>query len=103
MTPLRRAAGLALEMPGVESEGAGEAIQAKSKKGWRTYQPSVLKRKRTHGFRRLAARPERKHSVLPDRCALARAPRAGRRMSTKAGRRVLQRRRDKGRWKVAVT
>ena len=28
---MRRAAGLVLEMPGVESEGAGEAIQAKSK------------------------------------------------------------------------
>tara|TARA_B110001452_G_scaffold96371_1_gene79677 strand:- start:250 stop:411 length:162 start_codon:yes stop_codon:yes gene_type:complete len=46
----RRHAGLILELPCDESENSGEAIQAKSKKGWRTYQPSVLKRKRTHGF-----------------------------------------------------
>lgn len=28
----------------------GEAIEAKGKKGFRTYQPNVLKRKRTHGY-----------------------------------------------------
>ena len=46
----RQHAGLILELPPDESEGAVEEIQAKSKKGWRTYQPSVLRRKRTHGF-----------------------------------------------------
>lgn len=42
----------------------------------RTYQPHNLKRKRTHGF-------------------LAR-------MSSKSGKKVLRRRRAKGRWKVAI-
>jgi hypothetical protein len=44
-----------VETPGVESEIAGETIQAVGKKGWRTYQPSFLRRKRKLGFRKCAA------------------------------------------------
>ena len=40
----------ALELPGAAPPAEG--LQAKGKKGWRTYQPSVISRKRTHGFLR---------------------------------------------------
>jgi len=42
-----------LELPPLPSL---EPLAAKGKKGWRTYQPNVLKRKRTHGFLQCAAR-----------------------------------------------
>ncbi|EOD38193.1 hypothetical protein EMIHUDRAFT_449031, partial [Emiliania huxleyi CCMP1516] len=61
-----------LELPPLSSL---EPLAAKGKKGWRTYQPNVLKRKRTHGFLH--------------------------RMSTRAGRNTLSRRRRKGRWQIA--
>ena len=48
-------AGLILDMPGIESETTGETIQAVGKKGWRTYQPSFLRRKRKLGFMKCAA------------------------------------------------
>ena len=60
-----------------QEEPAPEVIEAVGKKGKRTYQPSVLHRKRTHGFMK--------------------------RNSTAAGRKVLNRRRAKGRWQIAVT
>ena len=44
-----------VETPGVESEHTGETIQAVGKKGWRTYQPSLLRRKRRLGFLKCAA------------------------------------------------
>jgi len=57
------------------ADGTGsETLRAMPK---RTYQPNVLHRKRTHGFLR--------------------------RMRTKSGRNILERRRRKGRWRVAVT
>jgi large subunit ribosomal protein L34 len=108
-------AGIALELsappaPAVELPPASlvEEIVAKGTKGWRTYQPNRLKRKRTHGFLRRA--PPR--SSTPPRPPTAPAttvertfppsPRR-RRPKTPAGRRIIARRRAKGRWKVAVT
>jgi len=44
----RSAGGVALELPPLLPPAA--PIQAKGTKGWRTYQPNVLKRKRSHGF-----------------------------------------------------
>ena len=54
-----------------------EGLQAKGKKGWRTYQPSVISRKRTHGFLR--------------------------RMKHHSGRNTIRRRQRHGRWRVSVT
>ena len=51
--------------------------RAKGKKGWRTYQPSVISRKRTHGFLR--------------------------RMKHHSGRNTIRRRQRHGRWRVSVT
>ena len=65
----------ALELPGAAPPAEG--LQAKGKKGWRTYQPSVISRKRTHGFLR--------------------------RMKHHSGRNTIRRRQRHGRWRVSVT
>jgi len=66
--------GLALKIELPSANDSDEILQAMPK---RTYQPNRLKRKRTHGFLQ--------------------------RMKTKGGRKVLENRRRKGRWRVAVT
>ena len=65
----------ALELPGAAPPAEG--LQAKGKKGWRTYQPSVISRKRTHGFLR--------------------------RMKHHSGRNTIRRRQRHRRWRVSVT
>lgn len=102
-----------VEMPGVESEIAGETIQAVGKKGWRTYQPSFLRRKRKLGFMKCAAALSSALLYLgplvcprPPRRTPHHAPTPGvwrRRNSYKAGKNILARRRKKGRWQLSVT
>uniref|UniRef100_A0A7S4C1P1 Large ribosomal subunit protein bL34m n=1 Tax=Chrysotila carterae TaxID=13221 RepID=A0A7S4C1P1_CHRCT len=67
--------GIAIDLP--PAEGIPVEIFAKSKKGLSTYQPNVLKRKRTHGFLKRNSHP--------------------------SGRKILARRRAIGRHKIAVT
>jgi len=78
--------GVALDLPSVDGvllvdiEDGGlpvVEIEAKGKKGKRTFQPNVLHRKRTHG-------------ILT-------------RLQTPGGRDVINRRRLKGRWKIGVS
>ena len=101
-----------VEMPGVESEIAGETIQAVGKKGWRTYQPSFLRRKRKLGFMKCAAALSPALLYLgplvcprPPRRTPHHAPTPvwRRRNSYKAGKNILARRRKKGRWQLSVT
>ena len=67
---------VALDLPPPDVAPLAE-IEAKGKKGKHTYQPNVLHRKRTHG-------------ILS-------------RLRTPGGRNTIRRRREKGRWKIAVT
>lgn len=91
-------------MPGVDSENAGETIQAVGKKGWRTYQPHRQRRKRKMGFLKCAPAvgplPADPARVPP---ASAGAARLHRRNSHRHGRNMLARRRKKGRWQLCVT
>ena len=102
-------AGVTVETPGVDSDIAGETIQAVGKKGWRTYQPSLLRRKRKLGFMKCA-----QHSRLPCNLGPPVCPRPApshtttpgvwcRRNSYKSGKNILARRRKKGRWQLSVT